>query len=132
MAEPLDDGIRLSRHPRARRQIGMAKSWGGLGAFVLVVVLSKRAGLPTADALLRGLAGGIAGYVVAWMIAVTVWRHLALAELERLRVQIITSLEAQAAQAAAVTGAVVTHEDAPPADAPPAPPPPVAEPAAQG
>jgi hypothetical protein len=66
-------GIRLSAHPRARRHIAMAKGWGGLGAFALVVYLSRGAGLLWADAFLRGLVGGIAGYLAAWMIAVTVW-----------------------------------------------------------
>lgn len=105
------DGIRLSRHPRARRQIALAKGWGGLGAFVLVLYLSTQAGVPTADAVLRGMLGGLVGYVAAWLVAVTVWRQLALAELERLRLRIVASMETQAAQAAAASGAVVTHED---------------------
>jgi uncharacterized membrane protein YccC len=92
-------GIRLSGHPRARRQIGMAKGWGGLGAFALVIYLSRGAGLPWPDALLRGLVGGIAGYVAAWLIAVTVWRHIALAELEDLRRRLVAKAEAQAAEA---------------------------------
>jgi uncharacterized membrane protein YccC len=94
-------GIRLSAHPRARRHIGMAKGWGGLGAFLLVVYLSRGAGLLWGDALLRGVAGGVAGYVAAWMIAVTVWRHLALAELEDLRRRLVAKAEAQAAEAEA-------------------------------
>ena len=127
-------GIRLSRHPRAQRQIGMAKSWTGLAAFALVVWLSTRAGLPTADALLRGLLGGIAGYVIAWGIAVTVWRHVALAELERLRTSIIEQLEVQAAEAAALTGARVTRgvDVAAEAPAPVPTPAPAPEPTAQG
>jgi uncharacterized membrane protein YccC len=104
------DGIRLTRHPRARRHIAMAKGWGGLGAFVVVLYLSRKAGLPLADAVLRGLLGGVLGYVVAWMIAVTVWRQLALAELERLRARLVASMEAQAAEAAAATGARVARQ----------------------
>jgi uncharacterized membrane protein YccC len=104
-----DDGIRLSSHPRARRGIAQAKGWGGLGAFALVVFLSLRAGVPTADALLRGVLGGIAGYVVGWVIAVTVWRQIALAELERLRRRIIASMEEQVAQA---EGRAVADRDA--------------------
>jgi uncharacterized membrane protein YccC len=114
-SDAAQDGIRLTRHPRAQRQIGMAKSYTGLAAFGVVVWLSTRAGVPTADAVLRGLLGGAAGYVVAWGIAVTVWRHVALAELEHLRASILTQLEQQAADAAARTGAVVTHGDAGPA-----------------
>jgi uncharacterized membrane protein YccC len=111
-----DTGIRLSRHPKARRHIAMAKGWGGLGAFVVVLYLSLGAGLPTTDAILRGMLGGLIGYLAGWVIAVSVWRHLALAELESLRRRLVASMEAQAAQAAAATGAVVSHDD--PARAP--------------
>jgi uncharacterized membrane protein YccC len=106
-----DTGIRLTRHPRARRHIAMAKGWGGLGAFLVVLYLSKGAGLPTSDAVLRGVVGGLIGYLAGWLIAVTVWRHLALAELESLRRRLIASMEAQAAQAAAATGSVVSHDE---------------------
>ncbi|HMJ33108.1 MAG TPA: hypothetical protein VK501_04245 [Baekduia sp.] len=98
---PEPGGIRLSSHPRARRQIRMAKGWSGLLCFGLVLYLSRGAGLPFADALLRGVFGGIAGYLAAWMIAVTVWRHLALAELEDLRLRLLAKMEAQAAAAEA-------------------------------
>jgi hypothetical protein len=76
-------GIRLTAHPRARRDIAMAKGWGGLAAFGVVVLLSLRAGVPLTDALWRALIGGMAGYVLAWGAAVAVWRHVALAEIDR-------------------------------------------------
>jgi uncharacterized membrane protein YccC len=98
------DGIRLTEHPRARRHIAIAKGWGGLGAFVLVLVLSQRAGVPTGDAILRGLLGGVAGYVVSWMVAVTVWRQLALAELERLRRRLVAQAEAAAQSGGTAAG----------------------------
>lgn len=106
-----DTGIRLSRHPKARRHIAMAKGWGGLGAFLVVLYLSLGAGLPTPDAVLRGMLGGLIGYLAGWLIAVSVWRQLALAELESLRLRLVASMEAQAAQAAAATGTVVAHDD---------------------
>ena len=37
--------------------------------------------MPTFDVGLRALVAGIVGYMLAWMCAVTVWRHLVLAEL---------------------------------------------------
>jgi hypothetical protein len=106
------EGIRLSAHPRARRQIRMAKGWSGLIAFAIVLYLSRGAGLPLGDALLRGLFGGIAGYLAAWMIAVTVWRHIALAELEDLRVRLLAKMEAQAAAAEAAAEAARQSGDA--------------------
>ena len=83
-----EGGIRLTAHPRARRDIATAKGWGGLAAFGLVLVLSLRAGVPLADGLERALLAGLAGYVFAWAVAVAVWRHVALAEIERTRREI--------------------------------------------
>jgi hypothetical protein len=91
-------GIRLSAHPRARRHIAMAKGWGGLLAFLLVLQLSRGAALPWPDALERALVGGIVGYLTLWMIAQTVWRHIALAELEDLRRRLIAKAEEQQAE----------------------------------
>jgi hypothetical protein len=98
-ALPTGDGIRLSAHPKARRHIGIAKGWGGLIAFLLVLKISRgSAALPWPDAIERACVAGVVGYVVAWAIAQTVWRHLALAELEQLRKKLIAMAEAQAAE----------------------------------
>jgi hypothetical protein len=75
----------IANHPRAGAQVARAKAWGGLGGFVLVLLLSLRAGVPVPDALLRALLGGIAAYVAAWACAVAVWRHLVIAELRAVR-----------------------------------------------
>ena len=75
----------VTNHPRAGAQIARAKAWGGLAGFALVAVLSLRAGVPTADALLRALLAGVAAYVAAWGCAVAVWRHLVIAELRAVR-----------------------------------------------
>jgi hypothetical protein len=97
-APPDGHGIRLSEHPRARRHIGIAKGWGGMIAFLLVLKLSRDAGLPWSDALERALVGGIVGYLTLWMIAQTIWRHIALAELEDLRKRLIAKAEEQQAE----------------------------------
>ncbi|UGS33750.1 hypothetical protein [Capillimicrobium parvum] len=76
---------RLSAHPKARRQIRAAKAWSGLTVFLLVQFLALRAGLPMFDAGLRALAAGVAAYVAAWLIAVVIWRQLAMAEVEAFR-----------------------------------------------
>lgn len=91
-------GIRLSEHPRARRHIGMAKGWGGMIAFLLVLKLSRGAELPWPDALERAVVGGVVGYLTLWMIAQTIWRHVALAELEDLRKRLIAKAEEQQAE----------------------------------
>lgn len=84
-AAAADNLPRLSAHPRARSQIGMAKSWAGLIGFVAVTLLSRGADVPWFDALLRGLGAGIVAYLVAWAAAVAVWQHIARAELEVMR-----------------------------------------------
>jgi hypothetical protein len=72
--------IRLRDHPRATRQIELARGWGGIGAFVLVGLLALSSGVPAASAGLRALIAGVVGYTVCWFLAVTVWHHLAVAE----------------------------------------------------
>jgi hypothetical protein len=90
-------GIRLSAHPRARRHIAIAKGWGGLIAFAVVLELARGAGLPWADAIERGVLGGVVGYLAAWLIVQTIWRHIALAELEDLRRRLVAKAQEQAA-----------------------------------
>jgi hypothetical protein len=75
------DGISLATHPRARSQVRRAKGWGGLAGFGIACYLSLKAGVPPPQAGMRALAAGVAGYLVAWACAVSVWRHLVLAEI---------------------------------------------------
>lgn len=89
----------VANHPRAGAQVARAKAWGGLGGFALVAFLSLRAGVPTADALLRAIVGGVAAYVAAWACAIVVWRHLVVAELRAVRSH--RAAEAAARRAAA-------------------------------
>jgi hypothetical protein len=70
----------LANHPRARRQIGLAKSYAGLGSFALAGWAAWHGGLPFIDVALRALLWGSAGYLLVWALAVYVWRHVAIAE----------------------------------------------------
>lgn len=72
--------IRLCDHPRAKRQIELARGWGGIASFLLVGFLSTQAGIPAWNAGVRALVAGAIAYVACWGLAVMVWRHLALAE----------------------------------------------------
>jgi hypothetical protein len=98
VALPPGNGIRLSAHPRARRHIAIAKGWGGLIAFLLVLKISRGAALPWPDAIERAVVGGVIGYITLWVIAQTIWRHVALAELEDLRKRLVAKAERQAAE----------------------------------
>src|SRR5688500_2587336 len=73
---------RLSRHPRAQKQIREAKAWGGIVGFALVAVLSFQADQPLFDAGVRALIAGVVCYVAAWAMAVSVWSHIARAEVK--------------------------------------------------
>jgi hypothetical protein len=109
-ALPTGDGIRLSAHPRARRHISIAKGWGGLIAFLLVLKISRGAALPWPDAIERAVVGGVVGYLTLWIIAQNIWRHVALAELEDLRKRLIAKAEEQAtARAAMIAEAEATR-----------------------
>jgi hypothetical protein len=74
-------GLSVAAHPRASYHVSRAKGWGGLAGFAIAAYLSHQAGVPTFQLGLRALAAGVAGYMLAWACAVTVWRHLVLAEL---------------------------------------------------
>jgi hypothetical protein len=77
----------VSNHPRAGAQVKQAKGWAGLLGFGLVALISWRADVPVEDLVLRALAGGIVAYLVVWAVAVAVWRHLVVTELEVVREQ---------------------------------------------
>ena len=94
-AAPPDGRPRLTEHPRARRQIREAKAWAGLVGFVLVALLSLQAGTPLFEAGVRALTAGLACYVVGWALALTVWRHLARAEVQLLEKQLLADEQPQ-------------------------------------
>ena len=96
--EPQDFRPRLSGHPRAQRQIREAKAWAGMAGFLLFGLLSLSADLPLFDAGVRALIAGVACYMAGWAVAVSVWRHVARAEVG-LAEQRIAAEEGQALEA---------------------------------
>lgn len=74
-------GPSVAAHPRASYQVRRAKGWGGLAGFGIAGYLSYKAGVPMFDLGARAIMAGIAGYMLAWFCAVTVWRQMVLAEL---------------------------------------------------
>jgi hypothetical protein len=79
-AGSLPDGICVAGHPRSAGAVRRAKGWGGLVGAVLCTALALGAHLPLIEALLRGLAGGVVGYVVLWALALAVARQFVIAE----------------------------------------------------
>jgi hypothetical protein len=79
---PEGERVAVLAHPRARRSIRRLRARAGLLGLVVVTWLSLRAGLPPFDAVLRGLAGGVAAHFVVWAAGIVAWRHLVLAEIK--------------------------------------------------
>jgi hypothetical protein len=74
------EGICVAGHPRSAGAVRRAKGWGGLVGAVLCTVLAFGAHLSLLEAMLRGLAGGIVGYLVLWALALAVARQFVVAE----------------------------------------------------
>jgi hypothetical protein len=95
--ELLDTKATVSKHPRARRSIRTIKAWAALLAFILVEYKCLKGGMTFDQSVVRALLAGIAAYVLAWIVAVTVWRQLVVAEIEAFRRKLIEAAEAEAA-----------------------------------
>jgi Na+/melibiose symporter-like transporter len=75
--------VSVASHPKARASIRRIRAQAALAVFALVLVLSLRAGVPTPDALIRGLMWGVGAYFAAWFCAVAVWRQVVLGQLKQ-------------------------------------------------
>jgi hypothetical protein len=80
-SEAESGAVSVVAHPRARRSIRRLRARAGLIGLVAVTWLSLRAGVPAFDAVLRGLAGGVAAHFLAWGAGILAWRHLIVAEI---------------------------------------------------
>lgn len=78
---PSGHGASVAGHPRAARAVRRAKGFGGLAAFALAALISRKAGISHEQMLTRALIAGIAGYLLMWALAVTVWRNVVAAEM---------------------------------------------------
>ncbi|HEX4521720.1 MAG TPA: hypothetical protein VH063_19250 [Gaiellaceae bacterium] len=83
---------------RAMAGIKRAKGFGGLAGFGLTALASYMHGELMASVLVRALAGGVIGYLVAWLAAVTIWRRIIRAELHH-NYELMTRSRQAAAQA---------------------------------
>lgn len=97
-------GVCVAGHPRSASAVRRAKGAGGLFGGLLATALALSANLPFVEAMMRGLVGGIVGYVALWTIAVTVARQLVIAEIRR-RYGEVTRAAALAAEAEAEAAA---------------------------
>jgi hypothetical protein len=100
--------ISIDAHPRARAAVRKIRARTAIAAFVIVLVLSHRSGVPNQEAVLRALIAGLLGNVAGWACSLAVWRQLVLGELrvvenvrrERRRAHAEAAAAAAAARAA--------------------------------
>lgn len=104
-----DKVLSVATHPRAGNAVRRAKGIGGIAGFALAALISHQAGNQPQQLLERALIAGIAGYLLAWACAVTVWRHIVLAEL-RARVERATGGQGEAVAPTAVLPAAGSAE----------------------
>ncbi len=92
-AEVVGDGPSVAAHPRASRAVARAKSWGGLGGFLVGGYLSLPIGT-LAEAAMRALVAGVVCYVAVWAGAVFVWRRLVILEIKAREQQLLNAIQA--------------------------------------
>jgi hypothetical protein len=92
----IPDGISVAGHPRSSQIVRRAKGWAGFAGAVLCTFLGHGANLPLFDALLRGLAGGVAAYIVTWALALAVARQLVIAEVRARYAEVMAAQDASA------------------------------------
>ncbi len=83
--EPGPAVMSLANHPVASEQIRFAKGIGGLLALAVLGWASWRSGAPLLTVGAHALAAGLAGYALAWALTLAVWRHIAIADIQRKR-----------------------------------------------
>lgn len=82
-AAPQDTGpepVTLRAYPAAMASIRRIRARAGLAAFAVVLLLSLHHGLTLPAAAARALVAGVAVQLVAWKVAVVVWRQVVLVQ----------------------------------------------------
>lgn len=82
-ATPQETGpgpITLGAYPAAMASIRRIRARAGLAAFAVVLLLSLHHGLTLPSASARALIAGVAVQLVAWKVAVVVWRQIVLVQ----------------------------------------------------
>ena len=95
----IPDGICVAGHPRSAGFVRRAKGWGGVVGLLLTTYLAWSAGVPPVDTMVRGLLGGVLGYLALWAVAVAIARQLVIAEVRLRFAQVSAAAEAAAAPA---------------------------------
>jgi hypothetical protein len=79
-ADAPSDVVTVADHPRAKASIRRTRARTALFAFVLVLFLSYKGGVPGQEAVMRAVLAGIAGNLIAWACALALWRQIVVQE----------------------------------------------------
>jgi hypothetical protein len=97
---PAANGICVAGHPRSASAVRRAKGLGGLLGALLATTLAHGAHLPLLETMLRGLGGGIVGYLALWAVAIAIARQLVIAEVRKRHAEVMHAADIAAAVAA--------------------------------
>ena len=95
-ASAATEGVRIADHPRAASSVRTWRAAGGFAGLVLAAYAANKGGLPAFDVGLRALVGGLVGSLIAWTVAVIVWRQLIVAEIHAAHARLHAQVQAQA------------------------------------
>jgi hypothetical protein len=73
-----------AEHGRAADSIRRVKAWCGLAGFAVTGFAAHAHGDLLFTAGVRALEGGVVGYLLGWLAAVTAWRRIMQAEAKRI------------------------------------------------
>ena len=85
VATEQDSGVSLATHPVASEHIRLAKGFGGLFGLVAVGWVTWDGGASLVTVGWRALVAGLVGYALAWAFTLSLWRHIALADIQKKR-----------------------------------------------
>ena len=77
---PAVEPFNVKTDARAAGSVRRARSRVALAALVLALVAGLSGGAAAWDAVARALLAGVVGWYVGWAAALTVWRHVLVAE----------------------------------------------------
>jgi len=108
-ADAPSDAVTVAAHPRAKTSIRRTRARTALFAFVVVLFLSYKGGVPGQEAVVRALLAGLVGNLIGWACALALWRQIVVQEVrnveegrrERARARAEELAAAQAAEAPA-------------------------------
>jgi len=105
-ADAPSEVVAVANHPRAKASIRRIRARTALFAFVLVLFLSYKGGVPGQEAALRALLAGIVGNLIGWACALALWRQIVVQEV-RLAEQARRERARERAEAAAAASEAV-------------------------